>query len=166
MKRLSSFIATAVAAGTIGFSLANYTHRGAQAHVGPASPSPSQATTAPAPASFPSAIPVADDARVIVNGRVVDDRGRPVAGAVVVARDLDDGFVFASSPDRPVDPTAEGVLTGADGRFSVADLPPGRYVFVAIFGHHSPGRSGPVVVAGSGRALSIQIALAAETIRA
>lgn len=165
MERLSPLIMV-MAAGTIGYHIGNFEHRGAQAHVETASPSPSQATTAPAPARIPSAMPVADDALVEVHGRVVDDRGRPVAGAVVVARKLDPRVVLASTSTKPVDPAREGVLTGADGRFSLSDLPPGRYVLVAIHGHHSPGRSGPVVVIRDGRALTVNIALDSESIRA
>jgi hypothetical protein len=160
MKRFRALLVTALAAGTAGYAVGTFEKSGAQAQVETASPSPSQATTAPALA------PPLDGALVEVHGRVVDERGRPVAGAVVVARDLDSEIVLASSPTGPVDPSTEGVVTGADGQFSLSNLPPGRYVLVAIHGHHSPGRSGPVVVIRNGRALAIEIALDSESIRA
>jgi hypothetical protein len=67
----------------------------------------------PAPVAMPAhAGPAAGQG---VSGRVVDGAGRPVAGALIEARSLE-------QPPRPL--VEIGVLSGADGRFRWP-LPPG-----------------------------------------
>jgi hypothetical protein len=75
--------------------------------------------------------------RISLRGRVLDPRGRAVSSATVLAV-------------READAAPRRTVTDADGRFSFPDLPPGSYVFVAIHGNHSPGRSDPVVVGSLG----------------
>jgi len=66
-------------------------------------------------------------ARPALSGRVADSAGRPVSGAVVM-------FVGASPAHQDI-----GQLTGADGRFRYAVLPPGRYFLLA---RDEQGRTG------------------------
>ena len=62
-------------------------------------------------------------AGVIVRGRVVDDKGRPVARASVRA-------VPEEDEARRLNPFGHG-RTGADGNFTISNLLPGRYAFRA-----------------------------------
>lgn len=89
---------------------------------------------------------------VSLQGRVVDPSDRGVATAVVYAV-----YHPGSFPASP--PSAKTTRTIADesGRFVFSDLPPGRYVLVAIHGHHSPGHSDPVVVGHLGMPVPIRI---------
>lgn len=59
-----------------------------------------------------------------VEGRVVDERGQPVADALIEARSLE-------QPPRPLPQL--GVLSGSDGRFRWP-LPPGRHALRARLG--------------------------------
>jgi protocatechuate 3,4-dioxygenase beta subunit len=72
---------------------------------------------------------------VAVSGRVIDDRGKPVASARVTT-----SGVF----DLPagLDP----VVTDAKGRFAFAALAAGTHTLVATDGEHAPARSGPLTV--------------------
>jgi carboxypeptidase family protein len=65
-------------------------------------------------------------------GRVVDELGRPLAGAVVIATR---GWFG---------PVAK---TGADGGFTLPVLPPGRYVLFAVRST-PPATSRPIVIEG------------------
>ena len=88
-------------------------------------------------------------ARVAVSlqGKVVDaaDRGVPAATVYAIA--------------EPGQTTR--VIADESGRFRFSELPPGRYVLVAIHGHHSPGHSDPVVVGHLGMPVPIRIELGA-----
>ncbi len=64
-----------------------------------------------------------------VIGQVTDDRGNPIEQVAVFVRPL----------ALTMPPVVEAFTTDVDGRFRVSGLPPGRYSFVAIHGHHPPG---------------------------
>lgn len=68
--------------------------------------------------------PPSTDRLVLVTGTVVDDAGRPVEGALVQPRSVDD-------PPLPVPELA--VLSGPDGRYEWR-LAAGRYEFTAVKG--------------------------------
>lgn len=70
------------------------------------------------------------DATVGFAGRVVDELGRPLAGAVVIATHGWSGPV---------------ARTGDDGAFTLPVLPPGRYVLFAVRST-PPATSRPIVV--------------------
>jgi len=87
-----------------------------------------------------------------VSGRVVDDDGKPVAGAHVVARDVASFFQLD-------DPKKDGAETDAEGRFTLAKVPAGSYRFVATDDTHAPGTSPPVTLDGMTRKDGIEIVL-------
>jgi hypothetical protein len=99
-------------------------------------------------------------------GRVVDERDRPLAGALVVAigarpvrpqgdrapRSFGPGF-RAEEPEPPAELAIPGAApalarTGADGCFSLPVLPPGRYILFAIDLGTQPATSEALVVEG------------------
>lgn len=71
------------------------------------------------------------DATVGFAGRVVDELGRPLAGAVVIATQGWSGPV---------------AWTGRDGGFTLPVLPPGRTVLFAVRPSTPPATSRPIVV--------------------
>jgi hypothetical protein len=89
-----------------------------------------------------------------VSGRVVDDRGVPLAGASVV---------LAGGPPPGVRP----VLTSDDGRFSIAGLAPAPYtITIAKAGHPTveygqvrPGARGSRVELHAGQSLDLELRL-------
>ena len=81
-------------------------------------------------------------AHTLVLGRVTDRHGRPIHGVMVVATPAHRSL-RSSGPE----PTT---VTDDRGRFSLADLAPGRYVFVAIHGRHAAGVSSALPVAAVG----------------
>jgi len=89
-----------------------------------------------------------------INGRVVDDRGKPVAGARVVA-------TSASEPLPVVDPRRDGVLAGADGKFSIPAVAPGTWRLSATHGDFAPTTSEPVTVDGQNARSGVEIVLGA-----
>ena len=94
-------------------------------------------------------------ARVALHGQVVDQHDKGVIGAVVFAVAHGSSVSPSHSTDRIQ------ALTDESGRFLFSDLPPGRYVLVAIHGHHSPGHSDPVVVGQFGMAMPLRVELGA-----
>ncbi|HTL36711.1 MAG TPA: sigma-70 family RNA polymerase sigma factor [Kofleriaceae bacterium] len=76
-------------------------------------------------------------------GRVVDEKGLPVANARVVA-------TSASNPQPVdfVDPYRDAVVTAADGSFSIATLSAGTWRVTATAGHYAPTTSAPVALDG------------------
>ncbi len=85
-------------------------------------------------------------------GRVFDERETPIATALVLL-----------VPSASLVPIAAKV-TDKRGKFTFSDLPPGRYVLLAIHGHHSPGRSGPVVVGKLGTPFPLKVTLGGTAI--
>lgn len=76
-----------------------------------------------------------------VSGRVLDDRKQPIAGARVVATN-------ASEPLPVVDPHRDGVLTAADGTFTLPALSAGTWRLTATAGDRAPATSVPLTVDG------------------
>lgn len=87
-------------------------------------------------------------------GRVVDENGRPIAKARVIA-------TSASNPEPVdfVDPDRDAVITATDGSFSLATLPAGTWRVTATFGDYAPTTSAPITLDGiharSGYVLSL-----------
>ncbi len=67
-------------------------------------------------------------------GRVVDEKGRPIANARVVA-------TSASEPLPVVDQYRDGVVTGSDGSFAIATLAAGTWRVTASAGAYAPTTS-------------------------
>ncbi|HEY5952633.1 MAG TPA: sigma-70 family RNA polymerase sigma factor [Kofleriaceae bacterium] len=92
-----------------------------------------------------------------LSGRVVDEKGKPVAAARVVA-------TSASEPLPVVDPRRDGVLTGADGSFSIAALSAGTWRVTATSGDYAPVTSVPLTVDGEHARTGVEIVLTAGAI--
>ncbi len=78
---------------------------------------------------------------VRLGGRVFSVNEAPTEAAIVLAIAMP-----SEEPTSEYRPMIRAARTDSRGQFQFFDLPPGRYVFLAIHGHHSPGRSAPVVV--------------------
>jgi len=76
-----------------------------------------------------------------ISGRVIDEAGKPIAGARVVATN-------ASEPLPVVDPRRDGVVTGTDGAFAIAALSAGTWRLTATAGERAPVTSVPLSVDG------------------
>jgi RNA polymerase sigma factor (sigma-70 family) len=76
-----------------------------------------------------------------LTGRVVDDSGKPVANARIVA-------TSASEPLPVVDPYRDSVVTSAAGSFSIATLSAGTWRITASAGDYAPTTSAPITVDG------------------
>lgn len=78
-----------------------------------------------------------------LSGRVVDEKGRPIANARVVASS-------ASNPEPVdfVDPDRDAVVTRADGSFSIATLSAGTWRITASLGDYAPTTSAPITLDG------------------
>jgi len=87
-------------------------------------------------------------------GRVVDEAGKPVGGARVVA-------TSASEPLPVVDPRRDGVLAGADGTFTIPAVSAGTWRLTASHGDHAPATSAPITVDGVHPRRGIELALVA-----
>src|SRR5262245_52900294 len=91
----------------------------------------------------------ADRRPVGIAGRVVDDKGRPIAGAVVsiAMRNLSRG----ERSDAGAAPEPLTATTGPDGRWSADALAPGRYTVSAAARGHIPSIIDPLVLAPAER---------------
>lgn len=89
-----------------------------------------------------------------INGRVVDEQGKPVGGARVVA-------TSASEPLPVVDPRRDGVLAGADGKFTIPAVAPGTWRLSATHGQFAPTTSDPITVDGTNARNDVVIELGA-----
>ncbi|MEZ4365857.1 MAG: carboxypeptidase-like regulatory domain-containing protein [Kofleriaceae bacterium] len=76
-----------------------------------------------------------------ISGRVLDEAGKPIAGARVLPRDASAGWDFA-------DGSRDGVLTDAKGAYAIAAVAPGTYRLTARAPGFAPGSSGLVTVDG------------------
>jgi RNA polymerase sigma factor (sigma-70 family) len=90
-------------------------------------------------------------------GRVIDEAGKPVSNARVVA-------TFASEPLPVVDPRRDGVVTGADGAFSIASVSAGTWRFTATAGDYAPATSVPITVDGEHARSGVEVRLMAGAI--
>ncbi|HUH04557.1 MAG TPA: carboxypeptidase-like regulatory domain-containing protein [Kofleriaceae bacterium] len=79
---------------------------------------------------------------IAVRGVVVDEGGKPVAGARVVAR-------ANAAPWEPVDILGQGVATDRAGRFAIEALSAGSYRFLAVHDDYAPGSSELVAISES-----------------
>ena len=92
-----------------------------------------------------------------IAGRVVDDKGRPIAGAVVsiAMRNLSRGERSeAGAAPEPLTAT-----TGPDGRYSAEQLVPGRYTLSAAARGHIPAMIDPLVLAPAEQKAGVDFAL-------
>jgi RNA polymerase sigma factor (sigma-70 family) len=92
-----------------------------------------------------------------LSGRVIDEAGKPVASARVVA-------TYASEPLPVVDPRRDGVLTGADGAFSIPSVSAGTWRVTATAGDFAPVTSVPLTVDGEHARSGVEIRLTAGAI--
>ncbi len=76
-----------------------------------------------------------------LSGRVVDEAGKPIANARVVATN-------ASEPLPVVDPRRDGVLTSGDGAFTIPSLSAGTWRISASAGEYAPTTSAPLALDG------------------
>jgi RNA polymerase sigma factor (sigma-70 family) len=89
-----------------------------------------------------------------VAGHVLDEGGKPVAGARVTAQPAFDPFPV-------VDPRRDGVLTGADGAFQLPALSAGTWRLGATHGEHGPASSAPLTVDGAHPRTGVELVLTA-----
>ncbi|MDB4954676.1 MAG: hypothetical protein JWO36_2245 [Myxococcales bacterium] len=90
-------------------------------------------------------------------GRVVDENGKAVENARVVA-------TSASEALPVVDPRLDGVVTGADGSFSIATLSAGTWRVTATAGDYAPTTSAPFMVDGEHARSGMELRLLAGAI--
>jgi RNA polymerase sigma-70 factor (ECF subfamily) len=76
-----------------------------------------------------------------ISGRVVDEQGKPVGGARIVA-------TSASDPLPVVEPRRDGVVAGEDGTFAIPAVSAGTWRLSATAGEYAPVTSEPIVVDG------------------
>ncbi|MCG8419216.1 MAG: carboxypeptidase-like regulatory domain-containing protein [Proteobacteria bacterium] len=112
------------------------------------------------PVQVPKKAGVSIEARIVmgkgvpVSGRVLDEEGKPVRGARVVARDA--SAVFSSTDIR-----RDGVLTNDRGQFALPALSAGIYRFRAVHSEYAPGSSDLITVDGTTGVEDVTIELSA-----
>ena len=85
----------------------------------------------------PNPDPKPDTDKVQVNGIVVTDHKRPLAGSVITIRNMDSGKTFTITAD-------------ADGKFDTGKMDKGRYEIVAAYTHkHGTNESDPLNITAS-----------------
>ncbi len=89
-----------------------------------------------------------------VSGRVVDEAGKPVAGARVVP-------TRATEPFPVVDPRRDGVATKPDGSFELPILSAGTWRLTATRASYAPATSAPLVLDGTHPKLGVALVLTA-----
>ncbi len=108
-------------------------------------------------AAAPVAIALALNRGGPVSGRVVDEHGKPVAGAVVVA-------VSASAPFPVTDPRRDGVVSKPDGSFAFAALAAGTWRLTATHSTFGPGTAPPIIVDGEHAKAGVELTLGAGAV--
>ena len=108
-------------------------------------------------AASPVTITVALMKGAAVSGRVVNERGTPVAGAQVSA-------VSASAPFPVTDPRRDGVVSKADGTFTLAVLPAGTWRLTATHSTYAPATAPPIIVDGEHAKSGIALVLVAGAV--
>ena len=88
-----------------------------------------------------------------VSGRVVDEQGQPIAGARVI-------YAGASDWGVQADERRDGVVSGADGRWTFAALGAGSFRFQARHERFAPGTSAIVTLDGKTATDGVEIKLA------
>ncbi len=88
----------------------------------------------------------------LVAGRVVDDAGKPVAGARVVP-------TSASEPLPVVDPRRDGVVSGPKGEFEIPVVAAGTWRLTASHGASAPVTSVPLTVDGAHPRTGVELVL-------
>ena len=84
--------------------------------------------------------------RAVLEGRITNNQGAAIVGAVVEARNTMTGVVFRAAAD-------------ASGNYSIEDLPPGRYsLWVTAAGHDSVWIREVIVDRGSAVRRDIRLA--------
>ena len=86
-----------------------------------------------------------------VSGLVVDDKGGPIAGAQVAARDVSSPWDLPDERDR--------ATTDGKGRFTLKAVAAGTYRFAATHADHAPGSSEAVTLDGSSKKEDVRITL-------
>lgn len=89
-----------------------------------------------------------------VAGKVVDEAGKPVAGARVTA-------ALATEPFPVIDPRRDGVVTGADGTFTLPALAAGTYRLSASDATHAAATTPPLTVDGTHVRKGIELVMTA-----
>jgi RNA polymerase sigma factor (sigma-70 family) len=92
-------------------------------------------------------------------GRVVDEKGTPVANARVVATSASD-----PEPIDFVDPYRDAVVTGPDGSFAISTLSAGTWRMTASAGSYAPTTSAPIAVDGEHTRSGIELRLVAGAV--
>ena len=92
-----------------------------------------------------------------LSGRVVDEAGKPVRGARVMASS-------ASEPLPVFDPRRDSVVAGADGKFTIPAVSAGTWRVTATHGEHAPATSEPIVVDGRTARGDVELVLAAGAV--
>jgi protocatechuate 3,4-dioxygenase beta subunit len=87
-----------------------------------------------------------------LSGRVVDDTGKPIARARVVASSASEVLTVA-------DPPLDAVLTDADGSFSIPVLSAGTWRITASSGDFAPTTTAPIAVDGEHARGGIEVEL-------
>ncbi|MEO8550600.1 MAG: carboxypeptidase regulatory-like domain-containing protein, partial [Kofleriaceae bacterium] len=92
-----------------------------------------------------------------LSGRVVDDTGKPIAHARVVASSASEVLMVADSP-------RDAILTGADGSFSISILSAGTWRITASAGDFAPTTTAPIAVDGEHARSGIEVRLVADAV--
>lgn len=87
-----------------------------------------------------------------LSGKVVDEAGKPIGGARVVA-------TATSEPFPVVDPRRDGVETKRDGTFSLPTIASGTWRLTATHGTHAPTTSAPISVDGKNEKRGVELVL-------
>ncbi|MDX2089848.1 MAG: sigma-70 family RNA polymerase sigma factor [Kofleriaceae bacterium] len=87
-----------------------------------------------------------------ISGQIVDEGGKPVGGARVVA-------TSASEPLPVIDPRRDAVLAGRDGTFTIPSVAAGTWRITATHGDFAPQTSVPLTVDGEHAKTGINLVL-------
>jgi RNA polymerase sigma-70 factor (ECF subfamily) len=90
----------------------------------------------------------------MLSGKVIDDTGKPIGGARVVA-------TAASEPLPVVDPRRDGVETKPDGTFALPVIAAGTWRVTATHGTYAPTTSAPITVDGANAKTGVSLVLSA-----